>query len=753
MVAAAAAASAAASGAEPTGTPVADAVLPAVFAALVTLAASRSRRWWWLVLAGPAAAFSSPTPWIWLGLASVALAFASTFDDERRRVVGAIVAALALQALLRLEPVGFFGLPSLIAAGAAAPVLLSGYRHSRRRTRRVVRRSVLAVTAFVALALAGVIVAGLGARSDVETGIDAARQGLDAARDGDQDAASSALATAAGAFGQADRSLGSWLVAPARLVPVLAQHTEAIATAAEEGRDVANAALDATVDADVDELRASNGRLDLEAITAMAGPLDRASVELADTLDRLDGIDSRWLVPPLSRRLDDLRVEIVDAAPDIDLAAAATTIVPDMLGASGDRRYLVLFPTPAESHELGGVIGNFSELTARDGQLEITRSGRTVDLYAPNPDGTPNTTGTSNYELADPSSYPPRYLVMNPGRFPQNLLATVDLATAARASADYYQQRFGVTIDGLIVIDPEGLAALLELTGPVDVPGWPVPISADNALDVLLRDQYVAFAGDGEDGDREAFLAAASDAAFEALLSIELPSPRQLGDVLGPAAHARHLQMYAFEPEASDFLATVGLLPTFPAVQVDSFASVTSAAEPHKLDAYLRRSIAYDVTLDPATGTAHATVTMRLENTTPSGLPEYVTSDLQGDGANRTRVSIYSPLAAISTTVDGQPAGNAPGEEFGRLRHQLPLTLPAGRTTTVVWELEGGLDLTDGYVLDLVALPRAVADQVTVTVEVADGWTATQTEGPTGDAPFDLVDDIRFAYTLTGADS
>ncbi len=34
-------------------------------------------------------------------------------------------------------------------------------------------------------------------------------------------------------------------------------------------------------------------------------------------------------------------------------------------------------------------------------------------------------------------------------------------------------------VDGVIAVDPVGLAALLELTGPIRVPGWPEQITAE----------------------------------------------------------------------------------------------------------------------------------------------------------------------------------------------------------------------------------------------------------------------------------
>ena len=41
-------------------------------------------------------------------------------------------------------------------------------------------------------------------------------------------------------------------------------------------------------------------------------------------------------------------------------------------------------------------------------------------------------------------------------------------------------------------VDPLAVAALLKAIGPVSVPSWPVPISAENAASVLLHEQYVA---------------------------------------------------------------------------------------------------------------------------------------------------------------------------------------------------------------------------------------------------------------------
>ena len=70
----------------------------------------------------------------------------------------------------------------------------------------------------------------------------------------------------------------------------------------------------------------------------------------------------------------------------------------------------------------------------------------------------------------------------------------------AGSSARRPLSRCGVgVVDGVMSVDPEGLAALLRLTGGVDVADWPETITADNVVDVTLRDAYLKYPEDTED--------------------------------------------------------------------------------------------------------------------------------------------------------------------------------------------------------------------------------------------------------------
>ena len=59
--------------------------------------------------------------------------------------------------------------------------------------------------------------------------------------------------------------------------------------------------------------------------------------------------------------------------------------------------------------------------------------------------------------------------------------------------AELYPQSGGVEVDGVVRIDPTGLARLLRLTGPVEVDGLPYPLDATNVEAFLEVEQYRLF--------------------------------------------------------------------------------------------------------------------------------------------------------------------------------------------------------------------------------------------------------------------
>ena len=702
------------SGAHPTGATAIDAVWCFVFAAGVTVAAVQARPWTWVLLAAVAAlAAGGATVAVACALVGLVLAVVGTAWRVAPAVLGPLAVGLAAQALLRLPDLGFFGLPSLAALVAVAPLLVSAFVASGASTRRRVRRTALIGGGLLLVALAGFGVAAVTARSPLQAGVDSSRDGVAAVRVGDQQATTTAFSDATTSFESAHQSLAAPWALPVRLVPGIAQQSRALTDAASIGADLAETASSAAAEANYRDLRASKGTIDLAAVVAMQEPVARSAAALHDAQDRLALLDSGWLLPPISSPLASLSDDLDQQVTDADLASEALAVAPGLLGGSELRRYVVLFTNPAEARFQGGFVAAFAELTVQDGTVTLGETTTEREFQ--------DSVGAQERTLDVAPDLLERYRRYDPSRFLQNLTVSPDVPTDAELVRSIYPQLTGTPIDGVIIADPFALAAFLELTGPVAVEGLDIELSADNAVEHLLKGQYVTEQANSERKER---LGDAAGATFDALTSRDLPGPGRLGEVLGPVVRDGHLQFVTFDDAETAFLDQLGTIRRFdPRVGADYVSLRTANANPNKLDPYLQRRLDYDVTYEPTTGTARSVATVTLTNTAPlTGLTPYVASNAQGepDASNTMYLSLYSPLDLREVTFDGAPFGIEPQREFGGRVYSALVTVPAGETRTLRFDLEGTLTTGADYELDVLSQPMINADGMRVQVRTDD---------------------------------
>ncbi len=699
----------------PSGTGWADRVLAAGFVALCATAGAAAKRWTWFVAAGAALALADERLALVGAAAALGLALLSTGPVRPAPAVGAAVGALAGLALLGADDIGFHGSSALLTAAATAPLLASGYRHAGQRAQRRGRLAV-AAGAGVALGICGAyVVAAASARSPAERGVEQLRLGVAAARAGDDDEAIARLDEAADAFGEADDRLGSWYAAPARVLPVVGHNARAAETMAAAAADVSRDGTDAALAADIDTLTVVDGRLDLDRVRALQGPLAGVAGVLAAADDDLAVADTSWLLPPVADQLDRVRDEVTDVRPDVDVAVDAASLVPALFGGEGAARWLVAFVTPVEARGRTGFMGNFAELTAVDGDVEMTRFGRTSELES---GGTPG----PDRVLTGPDDYLARWARFEPATTWRNVTMSPDFPSVGQVLTELYPQSGGQPVDGVIAVDPVGLAALMRFTGPIRVPGRAEPLTADTAADYLLRDQYLA-------GDNEARIDTLEDlsrATFDRLTTGDLPGPGEIADVLAPVVRAGHIHVYASEADQQAMFADLGVDGALPAVVGDTFGVVTNNAIGNKIDLFLQRDLDYAVRWDPATGAVDATATVTLTNSAPaSGLPGYVigsslpAEDSPPRGTNRSYVSVYSPWELDAARLDRAPVEIERQDERGRFAYSLFVDVPpAGGTRTLTLELHGQIPRGADYVLDVTTQPLVTPDRLDVAVQV-----------------------------------
>jgi hypothetical protein len=713
-LAAASAAGALAAGGSATGWTPLDALLLAGLGAGAVVVGTLARTRLVMVAAIVAAVAGLGSSAFPLALAATGVLLASFLLDPDP-LVDAAASGLVVQAALRLNhPVGR-GQTALVAAGVLLLIGASALAQASRRRRRTVLRVVVGAGAF---AVVGAVVGGVAAWGSVRPlrrGL-ASVSSLGAPRaDGDVATTSTRLADAQRDFTTARRALDAWWVRPAAAVPLVAQHWRVLHAAAVTGDDLAaegRRALDAPA---LSDIRVVDGQIPLDQLAAIGGPVQRLAEQLTAGRRRLSDSRSPWLLPPLRDKLDTQLVRVDGLERTTRSVSRAMPLLPGLLGGDGPRRYFLAVLSPVELRAGGGFLGNFGEITADHGRLALTRFGRPIEL---------NKAGGDQRHLVAPPDFTARYSRFGPAIDWANINLSPDFPSDAQVIEGLYPQSGGAPIDGVIAVDPSVLAALLRVLGPVKVASWPTPITADNALQIMLYDQYLRYGN----ADRIDFLGDAAQETWRRLTSGALPAPPQLLGALGPSVRTKDLFMWSNHPEEQKLFEDIGVAGNIAPVRGDFVGLVTQNASGNKIDYFLRRSVDYRVRLDPRTGKVDATATITLHNGAPaSGLPPTIIGNELvpplPDGQNRLYLSFYTPWALAGARLDGTPVALDDERELGRKVYSTAIVVPPQGDATLELRLTGRLAKVGGdYHLDVYRQPTIAPDELTTALSVPGAW-------------------------------
>ena len=694
-IAAVAAILAALSDAAPTGQAAIDALLVAATAAAVTWLASTAP--WWALVAGSGimltASLGGPLALTAIALVALAAGGWLGWTTSNRPYIRAAIGAIVVQVALRIEWNPFFLSSALIAAAALGIIAVPGLLRRQRYIRKRVYWTLAGTLGLVVLATVAMAVGASQAQSTARDGYAGLLDGLDQLDAGDSSAASDTLRQAAADLDAAHGDLDGPLTQPARLVPGLAQNRNTSAEVVESASAAANAAADALAIIDLDRLRISAGTVDLAALTDLQQPLADLSATVDDLRVVLDEADSPWLVAPIQNRLATVTTRADQAAHQAKALAATAEIAPAMLGADGPRTYLLAFVNTAEARGTGGLMGNWSEVTVDNGTMRVTDNGRSADLQ---------TDSLRDLRLDVSPEYLTRYSTYgaagaaNGGgvvpKFWSNVTMPADMANTASPIAQMYEQATGQAVDGVFVIDPAGLGALVDVVGSIDVPQLDRSFNGDELRDFLLLEQY-----DLEESEREDLLESITEITIKSVLSDKLPKPQDLvSELANPALHG-HISGWATRPDEEQLFEMVGmdaLLPVTTTSGTDALAIVNNNASGNKIENFLERTIDYRPIVDQNTGVTTATLTIELTNTAPTvGYPDYVIGNIIDApiGTNRMLVDVYSKLDVDAIRLDGDDTEVSMAPELGYTVYRTLLSIPPGKTAVLELELSGNV--------------------------------------------------------------
>ena len=246
---------------------------------------------------------------------------------------------------------------------------------------------------------------------------------------------------------------------------------------------------------------------------------------------------------------------------------------------------------------------------------------------------------------------------------------------------------FGGTVDGTILMDPYPVAQLLAYTGPQQLPEISFPIDATNAVDFILRDQYLQLGHDA----RVDLLSGLAKQTLDSLLAGAMPSPIQAAKDLGPFVREHRLMMWTDNPQEQELFDVTGLSGRFPpTVDGADFGITFNNAGPNKMEAYLTHSVTTSERVDSTFGPL-LDITLTLENTAPtSGLPDYVAANTSGypPATDYLYLSVYGPGTAIDTRRDGNGLGSELSQELGLGVTSAFIDLAAGQRTVLTFTFQ-----------------------------------------------------------------
>ena len=286
---------------------------------------------------------------------------------------------------------------------------------------------------------------------------------------------------------------------------------------------------------------------------------------------------------------------------------------------------------------------SFSLLSANQGALSLGKSGDVASIDFPYP-----VRGGKKY-IAPPSSslqFTQHGWVFGDANF------NSDFPTSANAGEQLFLNETGTKVDGVISIDPNAVAALLQVTGPIPIPEYNTTAQASTfAEEVFQREEKVVNIVPG----RKNFFPAVADRLIEKVSSLPSDAWPNLLNVLNGAVLARQLQVYFNNPTAEAEMGRINWASSTvaPTADREAMLEVESNFSGTKANHFIERS--YDLSLVNDNGKLHHHLVINLKNSTPDGY--------SGGRQYTCYLRFYYPASATDAVVKNLTRDRYPSDE------------------------------------------------------------------------------------------
>lgn len=474
-------------------------------------------------------------------------------------------------------------------------------------------------------------------------------------------------------------------------IPILGANFSAVAEVARAADDIANlgvAPLVGVIESlNWDSLLPSSAGTDLEPIRKASPNITAAAHAVGASAQRLANIDAGALLPQVAEPLEGAREQLEAVTGALDASANAAEIAPGMLGADGERKYLLMIQNNAEVRASGGIPGALAELSLQNGKMTLgaQSSGGDVGVMSPK----------LTVDAEQEQIYSSRL-----GKYMQDVNLTPDFPTAAATAQAMWEKKTGQQVDGVISMDPVALGYILDATGPVDITdpeiqaltsgGLPTQLSGVNVVPTLLSDVYAKIPSPTY---QDVYFAGVAKEIFGALSAGGKGEAKGLLEGISSGVSEGRILLWSAAADEQAVIATYPVSGSIagPSVAPAQFGAYFNDGTGAKMDYHVKRTVQL-VKKCAVDGYEQTAVRITSTNTAPSdaatSLPPYVTGAGAFGvpaGSVQTNVIAYGPVQANVETalVDGLKTDFAAHRHANRPVGTVTVTLAPGQSSTV----------------------------------------------------------------------
>jgi Protein of unknown function (DUF4012) len=318
-----------------------------------------------------------------------------------------------------------------------------------------------------------------------------------------------------------------------------------------------------------------------------------------------------------------------------------------LLGVGQQRRFLIQTMDSAELRPGGGFTGQYGVLQIQNGRM--SRLGLT-DVTQLDYNG--NGTATGHMP-------PPGYSWMtfpNFGLRDSNLSG--DFPTTAHIAMQVFEDEGGGPVDGDIAFTPTLIGHIIDITGPIKVPGYGETITSKNLeerlhyyqqdFSAIAREQQIS--GNYSHTGRKAFTSTLGQLVLDRVRHLPMNKLMLVAKSAIRDIQSRDLEIYFTNPVAEAYLVAHGYgasIDTFS--KQDGFMVIQGNYSISKASQYVHTTEHDDVTLDAQGNATHnLTITLDYKQTGP----------VYGYDTYADYIRVYAPQSASLITGDGFDSGH-----------------------------------------------------------------------------------------------